>query len=211
MEYLVSDVKNIKDSLIKMHKYILGKTIEDNKANSVKDLNSINKAAWEFILSLYKAHWNSLIVNNSKMSFRNKVKYKFSPQIIKASVNVKGKEPIKSTYISSLLSPIPAKPLKKVNKISKYFKKNPPLVQKKSYAQVSSKPTTLNIAMETLKIKEAFPNLQNKKIEQVQKLISGNSKPKLYINITTKGLSRKQVIIPMNIDNTRKFLKDSST
>ena len=65
--------------------------------------------------------------------------------------------------------------------------------------------------METLKIKEAFPNLQNKKIEQVQKLISGNSKPKLYINMTTKRPSCKQVIVPMNIDNIRKFLKDSST
>jgi len=134
------------------------------------------------------------------MSFRNKAKFKFSPQIIKALVNVKGKEPVKPTYVSPLLPPIPTKPPKKVNKISKYFKKNPSLAQKKSYAQVSSKPTTLNIAMEILKIKEAFLNLQNKKIEQVQKLISGNSKPKLYINMTTKGPSCKQVIVPMNID-----------
>jgi len=36
-----------------------------------------------------------------------------------------------------------------------------------------------------LKIKEAFPNLQNKKIEVVQKIISGQNKPKLKINITT--------------------------
>jgi len=54
-------------------------------------------------------------------------------------------------------------------------------------------------------------NLQNKKIKQVQKLISGNSKPKLCINMTMKGPSYKQVIVPMNINNTRKFLKDSST
>ena len=69
----------------------------------------------------------------------------------------------------------------------------------------------LNIAKETLKIKDAFLNLQNKKIKQVQRLISSNHRPKPCINITTKGLSRKQVIVPMNTDNTRKYMNDAST
>jgi len=150
-------------------------------------------------------------VDNFKILFRNKVKSKLSSQIVKVPVNVKEKESIKPTYISSLLPPILEKSLKEVNEISKYFKKNPPSTQKKSYTQVSSKPAILNIAMETLKIKKAFLNLQNKKIKQVQKLISSDSKPKLYINMTTKGPSYKQVIVLMNIDNTRKFIKDSST
>ena len=145
------------------------------------------------------------------MLFRNKVKSKFSPQIIKVPANIKGKEPIKPTYISSLLPSILEKSPKKVNKISKYFKKNLLSAQKKSYAQVSSKPTISNIVMETLKIKEVFLNLQNKKIKQVQKLISSNSKSKLYINITMKRPLCKQVIVSINIDNVRKFLKDSST
>jgi len=38
MEHLVSDIKNIKDSLSRMRKYILGKTINDDKANDVKGL-----------------------------------------------------------------------------------------------------------------------------------------------------------------------------
>ena len=48
----------------------------------------------------------------------------------------------------------------------------------------------MNIVMKTLKIKEAFPNLPNKKIKLVQKVINGSkdkSKPK--INMTTKGPS----------------------
>ena len=45
MEHLALDVKNIKDSLIRMYKYILGKAIEGNKANSVKDLEDIGKTA----------------------------------------------------------------------------------------------------------------------------------------------------------------------
>ena len=67
-----------------------------------------------------------------------------------------------------------------------------------------------NITKETLKIKEAFPCLQNKKIEAIQKIISGQDKPKPKINMTTKGPSCKQVIVLMKDDNTSNFVKDSS-
>jgi len=73
-------------------------------------------------------------------------------------VNIKGKEFVKPTYISSLLPLILVKSPKEVNEISKYFKKNLSSAQKKSYTQVSSKLTISNIAIEILKIKEAFPN-----------------------------------------------------
>ena len=65
-------------------------------------------------------------MDDSKMSFRNKVKSKLSPQIVKTPVNTKDKEVVKPTYISPLLPPIPAKSPKEVSKISKYFKKNLP-------------------------------------------------------------------------------------
>jgi len=49
-----------------------------------------------------------------------------------------------------------------------------------------------NITRERLKIKETFPNLPNKKIEEIQKVInSSNEKIKLKINMTIRGLSRK--------------------
>jgi len=79
MEYLVSDIKNIKEFLGRMQKYIFSKVIEGNKANSIKDLEGVGKVAWKFILSLYEAHWNSLVVDDTNMLFRNKVKSKFSP------------------------------------------------------------------------------------------------------------------------------------
>ena len=126
-------------------------------------------------------------------------------------VNVKNKEVIKLTYVSSLLPPILAKSLKKVNEISKYFKKNTFSAQKKSYMQASSKIFSLNITIKTLKIKKTFLYLQNKKIEQVQKLISSKSKTKPYINMTTKSLLFKQVIVPMNNKTAKKYLKDSNT
>lgn len=45
LEHLASDMKNIKESLTKMQKYILDKTIEDRKANNVKNLEGVGKAA----------------------------------------------------------------------------------------------------------------------------------------------------------------------
>ena len=73
---------------------------------------------------------------------------------------------------------------------------------KLSYVQVSLKSIN-NI----LKIKEIFPELSNIKIKELNKLILNKSeKPKPKINITTKGPSHKQVIIPMGNDNTKRFM-----
>jgi len=133
MKHLVLDIQNIKVSLTRMWKYILDKIIEGDNTNNVKDFQGVGKIAWEFISSLYKAHWNSLVVNKSNTLFRNMVKSKFSPQPIKTMTNGKGKNTIKLATISLIFLPIPAKSLKEVNEILKYFKKKPVSQQKKSY------------------------------------------------------------------------------
>jgi len=61
-----------------------------------------------------------------------------------------------------------------------------------------------------LKIKEMFPNFQDCKIKQVQKIINNVKKPKPRFNMITKGLSCKQVIVPMSIENTKYFMRESS-
>jgi len=160
-------MKNIKESLTRMQKYILDKTIEGGEANNVKDLKGIGKVAWGFILSLYEAHWDSLIVNDSNILFRNMVKSKFSPQVVKTMSNGKSKNIVKLASILSIPPPIPAKSLKEVNEISKFFKKKLAIQQKKSYTQASSNTNISNIVRDTLKIKETFLNLQDCKIKQV--------------------------------------------
>ena len=45
MEHLASDISNIKESLERIQKYILNKTIESNNANNIKDLESFGKTA----------------------------------------------------------------------------------------------------------------------------------------------------------------------
>jgi len=112
--------------------------------------------------------------------------------------------------------PIPAKSSKEVKEISKYFKKTENPTSKKSYTQASSNlinnKNTLSIAMNTLKIKEAFPKLLNKKIDSIQKVINGDdAKPKPRINMTTKGPSHKQIIILMTNKLGKRFTKDSAS
>ena len=57
-----------------------------------------------------------------------------------------------------------------------------------------------------------FPNLSNKKIEQIQKVIIGpNNKSKPKILMTTKDPSHKQVIIPIDNDITKEFGKKANS
>ena len=44
IEHLASDTLNIKELLLRMRKYITGKSIDSTKANNVKDLMGMGKA-----------------------------------------------------------------------------------------------------------------------------------------------------------------------
>ena len=121
MKHLASDALNIKESLIRIKKYITGKSIKGLKANDIKDLMGMDKALWEFINVVYKSQWDALYVNNNTL-FRSKAKEKFNSQIKKTPAPGKEKEIIKLTYISPIPPPILAKSSKEIKEISKYFK-----------------------------------------------------------------------------------------
>ena len=176
----------------------------------------MGKAIWEFISAVYNSHWDTLYADDNNTTFRNKVKSKFSPQARNIQIpSNKGKEVVKRTFVSAILPSIPAKSPKEVKEISKFFKKIEKPTMNKSYAQalslkLKSNTVSSNIAMNTLKIKKAFPNLPNKKIDTIQKVINSSSdKSKPRLNITTKGPLHKQVIVPMNNDLSKRFIKDS--
>ena len=125
MEYLASDVLNIKKSLIRMKKFIAGKSINSDKANNVKDLEGMGKAIWKFIATVYKLHWNALHIDNNNITFKSKVKSKFASQGKNTQVPpTKDKEVVKLSFVSTIPPSIPAKINKEVKEISKYFKKN---------------------------------------------------------------------------------------
>ena len=214
MEYLTSDALNVKESLIRIKKYISGKSIDSVKANEVQDLIGMGKALWEFINAVYESQWDALFVENNT-TFRSKVKAKFNPQTRKSPIPSNDKDTAKLTFVLPIPLSILAKLLKEIKEISKYFKKIENLILKKFYSHASSNSTnnnnTSSIAMNTLKIKEAFPKLLNKKIDTIQKVINKNKdKPKLRINMTTKGPLCKQIIIPMSNELGKRFTKDSA-
>jgi len=60
------------------------------------------------------------------------------------------------------------------------------------------------------KSKRCFLNYKTK-IKNIQKIISNKNKTRPRLNMTTKGLLRKQVIVSMNLENTINFIKDAST
>ena len=107
--------------------------------------------------------------------------------------------------------PLLAKSKSKVNTISKYFKgintMTNPVKPSKSYAQALKQSTSTS---DILKIKESFLALSANQINRVNNIVKGNPKLKPRIQMTTKELSRKQIIVPMSNDNISSFMKNSS-
>ena len=215
IEQIASDVKNIKDSLNFMARYISNKKINPSKTNELEDFNGMSDFIWNFISLVYQANWDSLHTDNQAMTLRAKISSKFTPKIT-LNPGKNNKEIAKHVLVTiekiPLLPPLLAKSKKEVNVILKYFQSNKPSAEPKKltmlYAQASKQ--TAN-ASEVLKIKEAFPVLNVKKIDQISNIVKGNPKLKPRIQMTTKGPSRKQVIVPMSSENNNIFMKNSAT
>ena len=90
---------------------------------------------------------------------------------------------------------------KSYNKSSNSKPANKPSSTVYTYTQASS----ANV-LDILKLKKNFFKLSNKKIEKIHKTVNNSNIPKLCINMTTKGSSCKQIIIPMDSNNLKKFL-----
>jgi len=214
IEYIALDAKNIKDSLNFMARYISNKKMNPSKANDLEDFNGIGNSIWNFISLVYQANWDSLHTDNQATTLRMKILSKFTQKITlnprKSNKEIAKHIPV--TIEKVPLPPIPAKSKKEVNVISKYFQSNKLSMESKkstmSYVQASKQTTNTS---EVLKIKEVFSTIDAKKIDQINNIVKGNLKPKPCIQMTTKGPSRKQVIILMSGKNNNNFIKNSAT
>jgi len=122
----------------------------------------------------------------------------------------KEKNSLSPANIKRLSPPIPAKTPKEVNEISKFFKSsksvNSAANKSKSHTQASKQNASI---ADVIKIKETFPSVGAKEIDQINNIVKEPSKPKPCIQMTTKGLFRKQVIISIVKDNIDRFIKNS--
>ena len=220
IEQIASDTKSIKDSLNFMAKYISNKKVNLKTANDLKDFDDIGDAVWNFLSLVYQSGWDSLHTDNKSKTLREKISSKFTPRIAPSSTQKSNKPASKPVPASidkaSPPPPLPAKMAKEVNTISKYFQNRNSMNNNKSkdeskttksYAQVSKPPAN---TAEVLKIKKAFPALNVEKIDQVNNIIKGTTKPKPRIQTTMKGPSKKQIIILMSKENVNSFIKNSS-
>jgi len=155
--------------------------------NKLNDFDSMGDAIWNFISSVYKAKWDSLYTNQKSNTLRAKIFSKFIP---KTALSNNGNKKYIAKPVPITINKVPppppllAKTRKEVNIISKYFHSKKPMVENKdqgknnnsgkSYAQ-ASKPS-INTS-EVLKIKETFPSLSAKKIDQVNSIVNGQNKP----------------------------------
>ena len=220
IKHFASDSKNIKVSLNFLTKYIKNKQTNDNTINNLSDFDGMGNAIWNFISSVYEAKWDTLYTDNKANTLRAKVTLKFTLRTIPQN-NGNKKDIVKLVPVTINKVPplplLPAKTKKEVNIISKYFHPKKLLVENtakdnnvnlgKSYAQ-ALKPSVSTSDM--LKIKETFPSLNVQKIDQVNSIVNSLNKSKPWIRMTTKGPSRKQVIITMSGKNILSFMKNSS-
>jgi len=165
----------------------------------------MDKVAWNFISAIYESGWNSLVTDKENRTFRQWVVSKFIQKIQETRITTKSnKLTNKSMSFVKLLSLILVKTSKEVVEISKFFKKGTKLTEKKNTRKLYTQ-ALLSKTSKILKIKEIPPKLQVNKIENIYKIINGDSKSKPRLNMTTKDPSRKQVIIFMSNDNKAKI------
>ena len=223
IEHFASDAKNVKVTLNFLAKYIQGKQVNGNKVNDLEDFDGMGDSIWNFISAVYASKWDALYTDQKANTLRSKISSKFTPHIPSTNGNSKKDSPksVPATINKAPPPPpLPAKSKKEINVISKYFQTKEPESSKKnngtspsnsqisrSYAQASKTTTPTS---EVLKIKEAFPTLNAKKIDQVNNIVNGKNQPKPRLQSTTKGPSRKQIIIPMSPGNIASSMKNSS-
>jgi len=216
IKYFALNLKSIKDSLNFIVKYITNKQVNGKEVNDLKDFNGMGDAIWNFISLVYEAKWDALHMDNNTNTLRTKISSKFTLRAMPSKNNNK-KEIAKLVPVSIEKAPpppppLPAKSKTEINTILKYFKGNKTMTNStkptKSYAQASKQTASTS---KVLKIKESFLVLNTNQINRVNNIIKGNPKPTPHIQMTTKGPSRKQVIIPISNNNNNLFIKNSTT
>ena len=182
-------------------------TISVDKAPPKKDFIPVVRNLWKLIDTIYTTKWNSLIFEKEKsLTIRKCVREYIMPyyrqkQLSTLTLNMEmntstplpfmGATPSSTTNTSVALSP----PNKNIESTVKKAPK--PLNMKKSYVQASKSNVLCNIE-DILRVKEAFPALSANEVGKMLKIKnSKESSKKPRINMTTRGPSRKKVIIPM--------------
>jgi len=201
IEALEGDAKNIACSLQRIATFIKQRPLGDSDGRDFPQISDFGMAAWDLISAIYNSGWDKLVADDNSRTFRQCVASQFNrlnPTDSKTNNIPHLANTPKSPHpanISKIPPPIPPRPSAIVLAKSKLARSK---LNSKSFAQA-----TKGNAVDILKVKEAFPKLAPSKIIEIHNIAQGiNHKAHPKLNMTTKGPSRKQVIIPMSQDNS---------
>jgi len=206
------DVNNIKISLMCISDFIGNRELKNNREKNIPFLSGFGQIVFDFVSSIFKKEWDQLKTDRDNKTFCKLIKDKFTTKVLILSKGKKANKFLPTKPVEFTKSPLPQllpRLSKEVLEKSKFHGKNASSKEKKAteIAKLSYVQVLLKNVNNILKIKENFPELSNKKIEELNRSIFNKSeKLKLKINMTTKSPSHKQVIVPMGSDNAKSFM-----
>jgi len=202
------DAINIAKLISRIVEYIKNNLAD--KKPPAREFKQVTKSFWNLITAIYSSKWDLLpcedrknfcilvgkkILNNyAKPGFENKTEAK------------KVLPPLPGTVMNTNVPATPP-PSKTTSPIEK--KATKPMIMKKSYMQASKVNISMSIE-DVIRVKEVFPFLSADEVGKMLKAKNssrGSKKPK--INMTTKGQSRREVIIPMTKTNAELIINSA--
>ena len=199
---LEKDSEMIYDSLLRMRSFI--KHYPNLMEREVKP---IVEKLWKLIDIIYTANWDTVPFSKDKnLTIRKCIGDRIMPYYMQNQPSTESS----NTTMMNTLSPLPsaevappptvnilrAPPPPNKNNESTAKRDPKPSNLKKSYAQASK--SNLSCIEDIVRVKEAFPALLVDEVGKVLKIKnSGGDNRKPKINMTTRGPSKKEVIIPM--------------
>jgi len=199
---LEKDSKMIHNSLSRMRSFI-----KYHPNPTEREVKPVVEKLWRLIDIIYTANWDTVPFSKDKnLTIRKCVRDRIMPYYTQNQPSTESSNMTMMNTPSPLPSVeaappptvnIPRAPPPPNKNNESTAKKNPkPSNLKKSYAQASK--SNLLCIEDIVRVKEAFPALSADEVGKVLKIKNNrgdNRKPK--INMTTRGPSRKEVIIPM--------------
>ena len=93
VEHITLDLKNIKQLLNFMAKYISNKKVNPKSSNDLNDFDGIGDTIWNFLSLVYQSSWDSLYTDNCSKSLREKISAKLTPRVVPSSSSKTIKNP----------------------------------------------------------------------------------------------------------------------
>jgi len=206
------DATNMAQLITRIIEFIKN-NLADKKAPA-REFKNVTKGFWNLISAIYSLRWDLLPVEDGK-TFRTLVGRNILNNYVKLGLVKQPKAtkpqpsmPSNTTNPKIPTSPPPSKTAGLNEKKALALK---PMNTKKSYVEASKTNNSSNIE-DVIRVKEAFPKLladEAGKMLKAKNSNGGMKKPK--INMTTRGQSRKEVIIPIAKTNAELIVNSAHT